>query len=746
MNLKDFLATRDKPPELYWSLVLESGWIQAGVWYIGQKSAEIVATSPPTPWEVESELVGAADTALSSAIQKLPEEYPEPSKTVFGVPSDWVKGGEISTEKLEIIKKLCSELSLTPVGFVVLPEAIAHLFKTEEGSPVNAIIVGLGKESLEISVFKLGNLAGSTNVARSVSIVDDVTEGLSRFEGASPLPSRFILFDGKGAELEEARETLTAESWEDSKISFLHTPKVEILESDKKVFATSLAGAAEIGDVSAINTVADEVVAESLPLTEDVENVTSPTEEVTPEDLGFSVGEDVSLAKALVEETVEPQPQVPQPAVGVVNTPPVRPRMVMPPLPIDGYVQKTKSIISGVSGKLHFPSIPSFPKRSAHGGSTNKKPLTLLGILGGVLFFAVALYWWFVPKAEITIYVTPKTFQENLSVTLSRDGQFDPAGGILPAEIIEETITGEKTSPVTGSKTVGDRAKGEVEIQNGTAFPINLPSGTVISSSSNLKFITESSASVSAALSPTNPGKATLAVTADAIGSEYNLAKGEVFKVGNYPKAEVDSTAVADFAGGSSRTISAVSKEDTANMSSQLKEELKVNATSQLEGKVNEKQHFIKELLSFETSSETFDRKVGDEADNLKLDLSIEAKAVAVDKDKLSEFTREILKDKVPSGFVLRETQVQHAFTFEEEVDGKLKYKLALNANFLPETDLESIKKDIVGKTPEAAVSFLSTVPGFTKAGVTLKPKFPGPFGLIPRIKKNIGVEIVAEK
>ena len=226
MNLKDFLTNREHPPELYWSLVIEEGWIQAGVWYIGETAAEVVSISPGAAWSTEDELTGAVDAALSSAIQKLPENYKEPEKAVFGVSASWVKGGEITEEYLAKIKKLCTDLSLNPVGFVVLPEAIAHLCKSEEGSPLNAIIIGLASGKIEISVFKLGNLVGTTEVSRSVSLIEDVTEGLSRFEGAAPLPSRFIVYNGKEGELEEAKEALLQTPWEGiEKVKFLHTPK-----------------------------------------------------------------------------------------------------------------------------------------------------------------------------------------------------------------------------------------------------------------------------------------------------------------------------------------------------------------------------------------------------------------------------------------------------------------------------------------------------------------------------------------
>src|SRR4030042_6363279 len=147
MNLKDFL-TRKESGQYFWALVLEPNWVQAGIWQIVEKKAEVIGISPSAAWETDEELVTACDTALSAATQKLPEEITEPTKTVFGVPSSWVEGGEIKKEYLERIRKVCTDLSLEPSGFVVLPEAIAHLLKSKEGASLNAITLGVGKEDL----------------------------------------------------------------------------------------------------------------------------------------------------------------------------------------------------------------------------------------------------------------------------------------------------------------------------------------------------------------------------------------------------------------------------------------------------------------------------------------------------------------------------------------------------------------------------------------------------------------------
>lgn len=741
MNLKDFLANREKPPELYWSLVLEPGWVQAGIWYIGESVAEVISVGPPAAWETEEELIGAADAALSSAVAKLPEDYQEPNKTVFGVPAAWVKGGEIADEYLAKIKSLCTDLSLNPVGFVVLPEAIAHLYKSEEGSPLSAIVLGLGKEFLEISVFKLGNLAGTTQVSRSVSLIEDVTEGLSRFEGVAPLPSRFIVYDGKGAELNEAKEALMQETWQDlPKVKFLHTPKAETLVSDRKVFATSLAGANEIGQVSQVASKEisspDEIQTGGIQSgTEDLQNIAPPEKSMAPEEMGFAIGADVTESQK-VDET----PKLIEFSKPVQEMPREAPRSQ---IKVNDYFQKTKGLFHRLTGSLFSGSIlPKNPNVPKFGG----KPIAFIGMALIVLIILGGLFWWFYPKAKVTIYVTPKSFSEEVNVTFNTDGQTDLGSGIVPAQLVSVDVSGDKTKSATGSRTIGDKAKGSVQIQNGTAFPINLNAGTILVSSGNLKFSLDNAASVSAALSPNSPGTANLSITADSIGAESNLAKDEVFKVGNYPKAEVDAVAVADFSGGSSQQISAVSEDDRTALETQLKDELAQNAKSQLQEKVTSDQIFIDDLAGLEVAEENFDHKVGDQADSVKLNLTLGVTAVAADRAKLLEYARNVLKDKIPSGFVLRDSQINFKFTFDSKQDAEVLYKVEIGANFLPQVQIDDIVKKITGRTPSVTETYLTSVPGFTRAEVTLSPKLPGFLGTLPHLGKNIQIEIVAER
>jgi hypothetical protein len=730
MDLKSLLSSSKNSQVYYWSLVLEKNLVQAGVWSIVDGKAEMLSTGPATPWQDDNSLIEAVDTALSAAIQSLPQEEEEPAKTVFGVPNFWVEKGEIKKEYLEKIRKVCSELALEPSGFVVIPEAIAHLIKSDEGTPLSGILLGISEEELEISVFRLGNLEGTATVARSVSAADDVVEGLTRFASQEPFPSRLILYDGKGGELEDIRQALLTAEWDkNEKVKFLHTPKIEIVDSDKKVAATALAGASEISDVTAIEVPQDNPTAEPELVGENVENVQSPDQPVNPEDLGFVMGEDIS----------QTTPDVSAPAAVLPPSPPesnfsqeqqIKKGITLPTINVGSFAQKIKN-------SIHLGQIPKF-------GS--KKGLITAGIIAFVLLIGGFSYLWFVPKANITIFVSPKKLEQSFSMTVeSGKTGVNFAENIIPGTILKTQVNGDKTVSTTGTKTVGEKAKGSVKIQNGTGSIINLAAGTTLFSSGNLKFTTLTTASVSAAISPSLPGEGSVEVVAFDIGAEYNLVKDEIFKVGNYPKSEVDAVSTVAFSGGTSRQISAVSAEDQKNLEKNLTEELSIKAGDELLGKINEDSLLIKESLVATASARSFSKKIGDEADKLSLDLNLNTEALSVVKKDLFDLIKNILKSEIPGGYALRDDQIKPSFELTETKGTKTTFEVVVSVNLLPEVDVDKIRANVKGKTFPAATNYFNSISSFGGAEIRVRNGLLG-IDLIPWVKKNIEIELAPQK
>ncbi len=726
MDFKNFLGSKeDKSRDLYWAIVLEAGWIQAGIWEIIEKKAEVVAVSPVTPWETDSEIIGASDAALSSAIQLLPEGFKEPSKTVFGIPPSWVDKGEIKGEYLSKIKNICTELSLEPSGFVVLSEAITHLIKAEEGSPVNAIIAGFGKDYLEISVFGLGNLIGTTQVARSVSYFEDITEGLSRFSLSENLPSRIIIYDGKEGELEDVKEALMASNWEDlEKIKFLHPPKIEIFAPDKKVTAVALAGAAEMAGVTEIGLKQEEPREDGV-ISESHQNVVTPEKSLSPQELGFVVGADIAAQK--IPEKIDQQ-------VNIAKQPaPIR----------KNYLDLLKSKLNRL--------LSNFPKRQSSINPTptvnRRKRYLLPSLIFGTIVIAFILYWLFVPKTKIRIYVSPKRFEEKIEATVLKDsGSSDLANKILSGKIAIVEASGEKTKSTTGAKKIGDKAKGAVNIQNGTDAILKLSQGTIITAANDLKYSLANSASISAALSPSTPGTQVVEITAYDIGAEYNLAKNETFSVGSYPKSDVDAIATVDFTGGSSRDISAVSSDDTEKLLESLTSELTEKAKEDLLKLIPSDRLLIEDSFIATPSSKIFSNKVGDEASNIKLSLTLKSSAIHVSKKDLIDLSQGVLSKAIPSGFSIDENDIKFDFDSIKNLSSASTFNIKVQANFLPKEDFIVLSKEVAGKNKFQVEQKLSRIAGFVTAEISTKPKLPGIFGNVPLFTKHIFIEIVGER
>jgi hypothetical protein len=738
MDLKSFLPS-DKVPlkEEYWSLIIEPEWVQAGIWSVEGGKTKVTAVSHPSAWQEDSELLTSCDAALSSAIQSLPEDSPEPTKTVFGVTASWVIDGEIKHEYLEKIKAICSKLELIPVGFVVLQEAISHYVKSEEGSPLSGIVVFLGANNIEVSIFNNGNQVGNMVVARSVSVIDDIAEGLSRFSQDTPFPSRIILYDGREGELDDEKQSIVNADWQGyEKIQFLHAPKVETIDPERKVLAVCLAGGLEMAMTDGVMLVSHN---NTTPETEEIMNK-EEVENITPAeapDLGFYVNEDVAKNQNVNPEPMNEALKRPQPL-------PQEETLVPGIEGRSGLVDRIKGKLSGIRKLL-----PSFKTRMPQrtpttklfsGGSGGPKKIIITGVIGFIIFFAVGMAcWWYFPKAEIKIYVSPQNIEETTLIFVDTNTKsIDVEGKVIPGEVVTRRESGEKEKKVTGSKIIGDKAKGQVKLfRSGTEMKLN--AGTIITSSGGLAFTLDNEAKLASG-SASTPGTVVVPVTASKIGTESNLPSGTSFKIDNYPTSDIEAKSEAAFSGGTSREISAVSDEDQKELEEGLSIELKDKVQADIESSLGEDKILIAKSIVTKVKEQTFSAKVGDEATNIKLSQVVEATALVVSKSDLFSFGKEILAPRISKDYVLRDSKLIPEFEYIGESDGKYELNLTLKALLLPALNTDEIKNNILGKYRSLAVSYITGLSSVSGVEINIHPGLPGKLATIPRILKNINI------
>lgn len=682
--LKKF-TTKEVPAEHFFALNLSEETVRAAVWTVAAGQTRVVNLGKSEPWDgkTKESLLKAADQSLSQASEGV---RPEPNGVIFGLPETWAEKDAINQEKKADLKLLCEELALKPLGFVVTDAAIIAYLKIEEGTPISAILLQLNSSEINLTLVKLGKISGSQLVGRSGDLGADVEEGLSRFDQLDALPARIILYNGKG-DFEEDKQQLLSYDWED-KLPFIHFPKVESLSSEITVRAVALAGGSE--------------VAQSL----GIEIKTRP-EADTAETLGFVAGEDVAKTEAQPESEPEPQPEADQ-----------------------SLAEKPKP---------KFKIITLF----------SKLPRSRLPVLFGggftALLIGLFLLYWHVPKASVVLYLEPQLVNQALELTFDPEATTVAAGSnVLPVTLVEKTASGEKTVAATGTKTIGDPAKGGVTLFNKTASTKTFSSGTVLLGAGQLAFTLDEETTVasrsaeedSEGVITITPGKAEAKVTASNIGPESNLAVAARLSFKQFSEDDYYAKS-SGLSGGTAREVKAVAEEDMDDLKAALTADLIETAKNELQQSLGPDQVLIERGNELALSDKNFSQAEGEAADNLTLRGQLNYEGIVYRQAELDLLLKEAIKTKIPENFVISEFS-----GLELGAVANMILPLSYQAKLLPRLDFNEIKKNLRGRYPDKVEEYLVSLPQFVSADIQIKPNLPKSLKTLPRMTKNINLEI----
>lgn len=724
-----------KKEDYFVSFVVGNNWIQAGIWNVEGNRGTLISAGTSSPWQEDNpkSFVEGADDSLSSAIGTLVEE-PQLDQVVFGLPFQWVENGKVKQEKLGLLKNLCDTLELKPSGFVVIPEALVFSIKQkEEGAGASFVLVGLQEDEIEITLVASGKIVNTAYVSRSIALGDDIAEGLTRF-GGNNLPARIILYNNHAQELVETKNQLSTWEWPPS--FFLHTPRIEALPEDSMINAVSEAGAVEVAHVTKFT----EEVSDEAEYTEQEESAEAPTKtQVVEEEMAQSTEEDANLVTPRSpSETETTENDMPSQAVQRDTA------LGQPEIETDSKkLEKPGKFLPSPIALPQLPNLIGFLPLLR--SKRPKGPVIILGIfLLGILGALILL-----PRANATIYLNPQRLEDRLDVIVSpTHGE----NGKLPGRVISGELTGEKTRPTSGRKTIGDRAKGEMVVVNNTASSRTFATGTVLTGSNGLKFVLDTAITVaSESGAPTyKPGETKGNVTAADIGAEYNLAPGNVFSIANFSTSSFSARNDSVFGGGSAREVASVEKTDLEALEKELEAELRERAQGELEPQLGPTEILIPESSKSSIVSRSFSAKVGGDAETLNLRLTVRTDLIAVSKEQLEAYIRAAIASKIPTGLELQSGHIKVNFTPKEEQkdDNGIEQNFSLNvvALLLPAIDKKELAGKVSGKSLVDAQKVFANLPGFVRSTIKLSPSLPGPLNRFPLKSSNIILLIQPEE
>lgn len=371
-----------------------------------------------------------------------------------------------------------------------------------------------------------------------------------------------------------------------------------------------------------------------------------------------------------------------------------------------------------------------------------KAKIIIISIILAVV--ALGLFFIFYPKAIVTLALNSEPLEESIEIVVDDSiNQPKTANDSIPGELLEVENQSNKTFSATGTKDVGEKAKGTIKVSNGTGDEQYLPAGTEFKSSAGLSFISTGAVTVPKATASVDSsgnvvkksGTADAGVEAKEPGDKYNIGAGS-FTVTSNSKVSADSTSA--MSGGVTKQIKIVSQDDINNAKTSLQEDLK-NLNHQDLTKKAGKNTVIDTGITDEIASFSATKNVLAEADSFQANLKLKSKTLAFSEEAYREMIVSALQKKIPTGKDLILSSADAITTTGEVADyslGIMKLSGKVKSHLVAKIDDNNVKTQIKNKTRQAAQDSLKVLPGVSSVEITLRPSWW--LKKIPSLEKNI--------
>src|SRR3990167_2219638 len=684
-----FLKTKKEKP-YYFCLYINDHSIDGFVLETIQGSYKIRAEKKRRQSSGFDKILEDTDNLISDLEMKVSGDL---SKTIFFLPTQMIDAvtHEIKDPHKTTIKKISSELELEPLGYIDIQEAIQGYINQK--SFVNCMVVQLSESEIEVTIYKGGVVAHTQYCPRTDDVASDLEEVLKSVPDKRILPTKIIIYGA--TDNEKVSSTITSHDW-DEKIFAEHPTITALSDGDLyKIFADTFVK-------ELISSDSEEDIGDTL--TDDISSAGSA--------FGFVFGGDI-------RDTDAQEPQL----THTSHRPTKKKTLVQ-------FINKINDKVKSLFSKKNM---------SAKNAKGRKNIIIVLIILigAGLLFIG---YEYFFHKATITVYLQSKSASDSIDLTLPVTET--PSGKKLTVVTHTKVVEFNDKKVSTGTRDVGEKAKGDVSIHNFDNSERNIERGTKIIKG-ELEFVLDNDVKIASSRGITSDGtkqsgKAKVSVTADAIGSAHNISKDTQLTIASLPESLYIAIADADFTGGTQKKIKTVSRDDLDALEANAKKEAKNNAAKEQNIKVSNDELLITDLNETEIASTVFSKEVGEEADTVSIKANTEINYFTVSKKLLHEkIKEELLKDN--KEYTLSDDSL--VISFENAANNVDEVELAIGAK-------ADIYKDIDTKKllDELPMSSVRTITGKLQEKYNVEdvkltevsPSFGGFVPWIPIFRKNI--------
>lgn len=712
---------KDINPHSFLCLVLVGDRVQAAMWQVENKKVELVEQSVIHRYENNEDGLIKIDEAL----QELGPDSEKLSEVVFGFDPRWIGDSGLKKTHKSFIKNITQSLQLNPMGFVVVTDALIQQLIID--SPLDSsVLVYAQDKHVYIFLIKQGKLVNSLSVGRSENIVNDIVEGLARFKRSSKekdgyLPAKVILASlvMDSAELIETQQAVLNYDWADNH-PFLQTPVIEILDTVKLLQAVVYQGGAAVSKTKGLEindggkVVANAIASSNLAIGDDSKSGNDfGFEEVQVK--GDNFGSATSFGIPMKEDKLLDADQDQEKPIDKDKD--EEPKVIKKPKN-----QKNKKLSKMLAWFKNHPH----------------KNVITIGAVGGLLALIATFVIVTMSTYQAKLLITPdqETISKDVAIILdSSIKESDPENLILKATIEEKEVNGTDSIETTGIKHVGDKAAGSITIFNKTTSEKTFAEGTSFSDQGRSFTLNEEITVASASVQQQSGGEtkeygqADANVTAVEIGDESNLTKDTELKANSFDTDTYSAKVKDSFTGGASREIRVVAKIDQDTLLKALKQDLIKKGEEEYSNDSGDGRYYVvtgdNKVVLVEFSSE-----LGEEAENLNLDLVMNIGAVAYQSEDIRPLIVVALSEEIPDGYELLDEDPEILSSPSSEATSGARVVLDANvsAKVGPKLDREELIRSVLGLNFSEAIGRLQQKNTIQEVDYQLKPVYAGWF------------------
>ena len=330
-------------------------------------------------------------------------------------------------------------------------------------------------------------------------------------------------------------------------------------------------------------------------------------------------------------------------------------------------------------------------------------------LLGALIVLALGAFSYYVlPAATITLTPgrLPLTTDLNMQAVVGLEAP-DAQARQLPARLVKVDLVETGSVPTTGSQQKAtDRAAGEVVFSNLGGEPVNIPTGTSVSTSTGtpVEFRTTRDALLESGVGT----RVTVPVEAVDPGTLGNVPANTINTVNGSLRFRVRVSNPGGTYGGGSALTPVVTEADRDTLAALLLHQAEQKAYESLQAELEPGEWLPPESVQTFVMAQSFDQYNDEESLNLSGTLRVLAQGLAVDEAEASDIILKAVEQQVPTNArLVADSIAVSRLPGAEFINSSVSFTMTVAADYTTPIDSGEVRDAVLGLPPAEAASVI---------------------------------------